>query len=54
VADARSYHFVFALRALTATDGMTADYILFPHEFVAVPPPVSSARSAASNRAVSD
>jgi GMP synthase (glutamine-hydrolysing) len=34
VGDARSYHFVFALRALTSTDGMTADYILFPHEFV--------------------
>jgi GMP synthase (glutamine-hydrolysing) len=30
--DARSYDFACALRAVTSTDGMTADYFLFPHD----------------------
>ena len=32
--DARTYDFVCALRAVTATDGMTADYYGFSHEFL--------------------
>ena len=32
--DARSYDFVCALRAVTSTDGMTADYFPFPHDFL--------------------
>lgn len=32
--DARSYEFVCALRAVTSTDGMTADYYPFEHEFL--------------------
>ena len=32
--DARSYDFACALRAVTSTDGMTADYFPFPHEFL--------------------
>jgi GMP synthase (glutamine-hydrolysing) len=32
--DARSYEFACALRAVTSTDGMTADYFPFPHEFL--------------------
>jgi GMP synthase (glutamine-hydrolysing) len=33
--DARSYDFVCALRAVTSTDGMTADSFAFSHEFLA-------------------
>ncbi len=32
--DARSYDFVCALRAVTSTDGMTADPYAFSHEFL--------------------
>jgi GMP synthase (glutamine-hydrolysing) len=33
--DARTYDHVCALRAVTSTDGMTADSFAFPHEFLA-------------------
>jgi GMP synthase (glutamine-hydrolysing) len=33
--DARSYDYACALRAVTSTDGMTADSYPFPHEFLA-------------------
>jgi GMP synthase (glutamine-hydrolysing) len=32
--DERTYDFVCALRAVTSTDGMTADYYPFSHEFL--------------------
>ena len=32
--DARSYDYVCALRAVTSTDGMTAEYYPFPHDFL--------------------
>jgi GMP synthase (glutamine-hydrolysing) len=32
--DSRSYEYVCALRAVTSTDGMTADYYPFEHEFL--------------------
>ena len=32
--DARTYDFVCALRAVTSTDGMTADYLRFDHDFL--------------------
>jgi GMP synthase (glutamine-hydrolysing) len=33
--DGRSYDYVLALRAVTSTDGMTADYFRFDHDFLA-------------------
>ncbi len=33
--DGRSYDYVLALRAVTSTDGMTADYYRFDHDFLA-------------------
>jgi GMP synthase (glutamine-hydrolysing) len=33
--DERSYEFVVSLRAVTSTDGMTADWAYLPHEFLA-------------------
>jgi GMP synthase (glutamine-hydrolysing) len=32
--DERTYEAVLALRAVTSTDGMTADYYPFEHEFL--------------------
>ena len=32
--DSRTYDFVLALRAVTSTDGMTADYYPYSHEFL--------------------
>ena len=32
--DARTYDYVLALRAVTSTDGMTADYYPFEHDFL--------------------
>jgi len=32
--DERSYEHVCALRAVKSTDGMTADYYPFPHDFL--------------------
>ena len=32
--DARTYEYVCALRAVTSTDGMTADFYDFSHEFL--------------------
>jgi GMP synthase (glutamine-hydrolysing) len=32
--DSRTYEYVLALRAVTSTDGMTADYYDFSHEFL--------------------
>src|SRR4051812_44842947 len=32
--DARTYDYALALRAVTSTDGMTADYYPFPHDFL--------------------
>ncbi|HYH20078.1 MAG TPA: GMP synthase (glutamine-hydrolyzing), partial [Azospirillum sp.] len=33
--DGRTYDHACALRAVTSTDGMTADWFPFPHEFLA-------------------
>ena len=33
--DERTYEYVCALRAVTSTDGMTADWFPFSHEFLA-------------------
>jgi GMP synthase (glutamine-hydrolysing) len=46
--DARTYEDVLALRAVTSTDGMTADFFEFPWEVLAAAPRGSSTRSAAS------
>ena len=32
--DGRTYDYVLALRAVTSTDGMTADYYPFSHDFL--------------------
>jgi GMP synthase (glutamine-hydrolysing) len=32
--DARTYEYVCALRAVTSTDGMTADFYDFSHDFL--------------------
>ena len=32
--DSRTYEYVCALRAVTSTDGMTADYFPFEHELI--------------------
>jgi GMP synthase (glutamine-hydrolysing) len=32
--DGRTYEYVLALRAVTSTDGMTADFYQFDHEFL--------------------
>jgi GMP synthase (glutamine-hydrolysing) len=32
--DARTYDYVCGLRAVTSTDGMTADYYPFSHDFL--------------------
>ena len=32
--DERTYEYVCALRAVTSTDGMTADYFPFDHDFL--------------------
>ncbi|HBF90333.1 MAG TPA: GMP synthase (glutamine-hydrolyzing), partial [Hyphomonas atlantica] len=32
--DLRTYEAVLALRAVTSTDGMTADYYPYPHDFL--------------------
>ena len=46
--DARTYDFVCALRAVTSTDGMTADYYDFSHDFLGHARGASSTRCAAS------
>ena len=33
--DSRTYEYVCALRAVTSTDGMTADYFPFEHQLIA-------------------
>ena len=46
--DSPSYDFVCALRAVTSTDGMTADYFPFPHEFLGCSATASLTKCAAS------
>ena len=44
--DARTYDFVCALRAVTSTDGMTADYYDFSHDFLGAAAPAHHQRGA--------
>ncbi|CAG0995151.1 GMP synthase (glutamine-hydrolysing) [Anaerolineae bacterium] len=52
--DARTYENVLALRAVTSSDGMTADWFHFPHEFLASVSNKISNRVSGINRVVYD
>ena len=45
--DGRTHDHVVALRAVTSSDGMTADWYSFEHEFLAGSPTASATRCAA-------
>jgi GMP synthase PP-ATPase subunit len=49
--DARTYDYACALRAVTSTDGMTADTFAFSHEFLGRAATASSTKSAGSRPA---